>query len=162
MHCFEEIYCPHENLFNSERYVDFNENLFVLGDRQKLHSAESRRLLLVQIALQCCCISDRERQICNWAAEAAQRPSAAPGMQRVRSGVPFGLRGIVWVCISQLCCGVSPRWDWLRLFCLSLFPCQSGLGRIHSELKSHNAALAGIIRGATTASPEIHLPVPSV
>lgn len=25
MHCFEEIYWPHENLFDSERYVDFNE-----------------------------------------------------------------------------------------------------------------------------------------
>lgn len=35
MHCFEEIYCPHENLFNSERYVDFNENLFVLRDRER-------------------------------------------------------------------------------------------------------------------------------
>lgn len=34
MHCFEEIYCPHENLFNSERYVDFNEYLFV-RDRER-------------------------------------------------------------------------------------------------------------------------------
>lgn len=25
MHCFQEIYWPHENLFDSERYVDFNE-----------------------------------------------------------------------------------------------------------------------------------------
>lgn len=49
MHCFEEIYCPHENLFNSERYVDFNENLFVLRDRErgKLHSAENQGLLSV-------------------------------------------------------------------------------------------------------------------
>lgn len=69
MHCFEEIYCPHENLFNSERYVDFNENLFVLRDRQKLHSAESRRLLSVQIALQCCCVG-------------MEKGRAATGLQR--------------------------------------------------------------------------------
>lgn len=25
MHCFGEIYWPHENLFDSERCVDFNE-----------------------------------------------------------------------------------------------------------------------------------------
>ena len=58
MHCFEEIYCPHENLFNSERYVDFNENLFVLRDRErereKLHSAENLGLLSAQISLQSC------------------------------------------------------------------------------------------------------------
>lgn len=56
MHCFEEIYCPHENLFNSERYVDFNENLFVLRDRkrEKLHSAENKGLFSVQISLQSC------------------------------------------------------------------------------------------------------------
>lgn len=31
MHCFEEIYWSHENLFDSERYVDLSsESLFVL------------------------------------------------------------------------------------------------------------------------------------
>lgn len=43
MHCFEEIYCPHENLFNSERYVDFNENLFVLRDRKRERSCTQLR-----------------------------------------------------------------------------------------------------------------------
>lgn len=43
MHCFEEIYCPHENLFNSERYVDFNENLFVLRDRERERSCTQLR-----------------------------------------------------------------------------------------------------------------------
>lgn len=53
MHCFEEIYCPHENLFNSERYVDFNENLFVSRDREReeLHSAENQGHLSVQVSL---------------------------------------------------------------------------------------------------------------
>lgn len=44
MHCFEEIYCPHENLFNSERYVDFNENLFVLRDRKRERSCTQLRM----------------------------------------------------------------------------------------------------------------------
>lgn len=37
MHCFEEIYWPHENLFDSERDVDFNEkSICFKGDSARL------------------------------------------------------------------------------------------------------------------------------
>lgn len=53
MHCFEEIYWPHENLFNSERYVDFNEkSICFKGDSAGLLASVGNPLCDIDVHLE--------------------------------------------------------------------------------------------------------------